>query len=114
MPFISTKTNTLISKDAEIRIKKRYGKAISILPGKSEEWLMLDFCDNCNMYFRGEDDEKLAFVEVKIFGEASDTATNALTAELCLILQEELGISPDCVYVKYEACSKWGWNSSNF
>ena len=41
MPFISTKTNVNVSKEKEVELKERLGQAISIIPGKSENWLML-------------------------------------------------------------------------
>jgi len=41
MPFIDTKTNVTITKEKEKELKERLGKAISIIPGKSESWLML-------------------------------------------------------------------------
>ena len=47
MPFINVKTNINIeNKDV---IKEELGKLISILPGKSETWLMVDIEDNKNM-----------------------------------------------------------------
>jgi hypothetical protein len=29
-------------------------------------------------------------------------------------MKEELEIQPDCIYVKYEEVSTWGWNGNNF
>lgn len=51
MPFINTNTNVEISKEKEIALKTRLGKAIEIL-GKSESWLMISFKDKCAMYFK--------------------------------------------------------------
>lgn len=114
MPFISTKTTVAIDPDKEASIKKKLGKAIEIIPGKSENWLMLSFEDNCSMYFKGSKDKPLAFLEVKLFGKASADAYNRLTMTLTDIISEELGIRPDSIYVKYEEVSHWGWNGSNF
>jgi hypothetical protein len=114
MPFIQTKVNVKIEKEQEQRIKEKLGKAISLIPGKSENWLMLNFEDQCNMYFKGSNQKPLAFVEVKLYGKASSDAYNKLTAAICDILQEELNIASDCCYVKYEEVANWGWNGSNF
>lgn len=114
MPYISTKVNVEIDKAAELKLKTRFGKAIELLPGKSEAWLMLSFEDNCRLWFKGSDEKSIAFVEVKIFGKANSESYNRLTAELTKILQEELGIAPGCVYVKYEEINNWGYNGSNF
>ena len=53
MPFINSKISTPISIEQEQALKTRLGQAISIVPGKSESWLMLGFEPNYNLYFRG-------------------------------------------------------------
>ena len=37
-----------------------------------------------------------------------------MTAKVCEILDKELGIPGDAVYVSYFGTSNWGWNGSNF
>ena len=114
MPFINTKVNVEISEEKETVLKEKFGRAISLLPGKTENWLMLGFEDNCRLYFRGNKDEPAAFVEVKVYGAANRTAFEKLTAEITRILAGELSIAPDHIYVKYEACEHWGYNGANF
>ncbi|OPJ64647.1 phenylpyruvate tautomerase MIF-related protein [Clostridium oryzae] len=114
MPCIQTKVNVKISEEKEEVIKSKLGKAIELIPGKSESWLMVSFEDECKLYFKGSKDDKIAFVEVKIFGKASDKAYDDLTAAITDILHEELDISPLNIYVKYEEVDHWGWNGSNF
>jgi len=50
MPFISTKTNVNVSKEKEIELKEKLGQAISIIPGKSENWLMVAIEGDVPMY----------------------------------------------------------------
>ena len=114
MPFINTKVNTVISKESELVLKEKLGEAISIIPGKSEQWLMLGFEDNARLYFRGNGEDKMAFVEVKVFGGENKAACNELTARICEIYNDVLGIDKDKIYVKYETISNWGWNGGNF
>lgn len=113
MPYISTKTNTVISKEKEIILKEKFGKAISIL-GKSEGWLMLNFEDEQELWFKGKNDMSIAMVEISLFGKASDSAYDRMTGELTKIISQELNISPDCIYVKYDEVKYWGWNGNNF
>ena len=113
MPFINASTNVTISQDKETVLKSKFGQAISIIPGKSESWLMVKIEDNCKMYFQGSD-EPCIFVNVKIFGNASDSALESMTAELTNIISDELAIAKNRVYVQYELCSHWGWNGGNF
>lgn len=114
MPFINTKVSVRMTHEQEIKVKERLGKAIACIPGKSESWLMCQFQDECRLYFKGDNTKPTAFVEVKIYGDASDSAYDALTGEITRILGEELGIPADRVYVQYEPCAHWGWNGSNF
>lgn len=114
MPFIGTKVNVKVSKEQETQLKEELGRAIEIIPGKTEQWLMLELEDNCRMYFRGNQDSGMAFVEVKIYGKAEKRVLHELTGKICEIFEEVLGISSDSTYIKYEEVANWGWNGGNF
>ena len=113
MPYIETTASIAISGRKEQVIKERMGKAIELIPGKSEGWLMLSFRDNVSMYFKGEDDP-CAICHVKLFGSADEESYAALTEALTDILHEELDLDPDRIYVTYEEIGVWGWNGGNF
>lgn len=113
MPCIQTKVSIKLSEEKERNIKTRLGQAISILPGKSESWLMVGFEDECRLYFKGSNEQPMAFVEVQLFGKSNDKAYEQLTAEITGILNDELHIDPAQIYVKYEETSHWGWNGRN-
>lgn len=114
MPFINSKISIQLDENKKENVKRKLGEAIEMIPGKSENWLMVGFEDNYDLYFKGNKDRPTAFVEVKIFGSASKSAYNALTKMICGIFNEELGIPEDRIYVKYEEVTNWGWNGSNF
>ena len=113
MPYIATSTNVSISSRRRESIKERMGKAIEIIPGKTEGWLMLSFRDNVSMFFKGED-EPCAICQVKLFGSASEENYASLTEALTEILGDELDIDPDRIYITYEEIGVWGWNGGNF
>lgn len=114
MPFISTKVNIKLSPENIDSLKREFGQAISILPGKSENYLMLSFEDNCTLFFRGSSESPIAFVEVKLFGRASANSYEKLTQKLTSILNDVLNIPPANIYIKYEETEYWGWNGANF
>lgn len=114
MPFIGTKTTVKIDAEQEKRLKTALGKAIELLPGKTEAWLMLSFEDNVKMYFKGDNSRPCALVEVQLFGAAGEDAYARMTAEVCRVFEDVLGIPSDRTYVKYEECGHWGWNGVNF
>ena len=113
MPFINVKTNVPAPQDKKESIKSALGKAITAIPGKSEGWLMVGMEAEYDLWFKGSDDPA-AMVEVSVYGGASASAYSNLTAKVTDILNSELGISPDRIYVKYFETSNWGWNGSNF
>lgn len=113
MPYINTTTNVKIRKEQELNLKSKYARAISII-GKSETYLMLGFNPECSMYFAGDSNKPIAFVEVKFLGTSTHEKLNNLTAELCKIISEELDIPQSKIYIKYEEVKYWGWNGSNF
>ena len=113
MPYINTTVNVPISAETEKELAAEYGKAITLIRGKTENWLMLNFTENSRMYFAGSD-TPTAMVEIQVFGAASDEEYNALTSRICALISEKLSIPQNRVYVKYGEYNRWGWNGMNF
>lgn len=113
MPFIDTKVTTPLSPEKETVIKARLGEAITLL-NKTEAYLMVGFEDNYDLFFAGEKLDKGAFVSVRVYGDVAPAATAKMTAAICKILDEELGIPGEKVYVTYQGIHDWGWNGRNF
>lgn len=114
MPYIGVKVSCEVDRKKELALKSALGQAITKIPGKNEDWLMVCIEDKQKIYFKGNNDAPAAFAEVKIFGKSTPEAYNDMTAALCKIFESILGVSPDRTYVKYEECSIWGWNGKNF
>ncbi len=114
MPHIASNVSCPISSEQEKELKTKLGKAISILSGKSERWLMLSFHDNCRIYFAGDNSKPSAFIEVQVLGKINPNESSALSAEICNIFEDTLSISPDRIYIKYEEVEQWGFNGGNF
>lgn len=114
MPFIDSKVSVKITEEQEKELKTRLGQAISLIPGKSENWLMTGFDDNYHLYFRGDNSEPIAYIEVRLFGGPNKAAFQKMTEEITKIYGDVLGIAPDHMYIKYSATPDWGWNGGNF
>jgi len=56
----------------------------------------------------------MAYIELSLFGGASDAVYDKLTAAICDAVSAKTGIAPSNIYVKYEEAEHWGWNGSNF
>lgn len=114
MPFIDVKTSKKFTDNEILQLKSELGESISIFPGKTEAWLMINIDDNCNMFFKGDNGDGSAYVEVSIFGSASKDKCESFTQAICKILDELAGISSDRIYVKYEFSDMWGYDNFMF
>ena len=112
MPFVNVKLSKKLAPEAKTELKADLGNAIALFPGKSESWLMCNIEDEKDMFFQGKAGD-CAFVEVKLFGSVSESASDRFTAEMCRLMGN-FGIPANRVYVRYEGGDLWGWNGSNF
>jgi phenylpyruvate tautomerase PptA (4-oxalocrotonate tautomerase family) len=112
MPFIDSKITLKLTEDKKEQIKTRLGQAVRLL-NKTENYLMVGFEDHYDLYLGGNKLEKGAYVSVSLFGSATSDAYEKMTAEICKILSEELGIPGNAVYVTYHGVNDWGWNGAN-
>lgn len=113
MPFIDSKVTVKLTEEKKNSVKTRLGQAISILH-KAENYLMVGFEDEYDLYMSGNRLEKGAYVSVSLFGNASSDDYEKMTSAICDILQDELGIPGNHVYVTYHGVNDWGWNGRNF
>ena len=113
MPFIDSKVTSAVSPETKEKIKSELGKAITALH-KSETYLMVGIEDNYDLWMAGKKLDKGAYVSVSLFGNASPSDYEKMTALICDIYETELGIPGQNVYVTYHPVSDWGWNGRNF
>lgn len=113
MPFIDSKITLPVTPKQKENIKSKLGKAVSII-NKPESFLMVGIEDNYDLYMGGNKLEKGAYVSVSLFGNATSSAYEKMTGEICKIYEEELGIPGQAVYVTYHGVNDWGWNGRNF
>ncbi len=66
MPYIEAIFSQNLGEEKIIEIKKSAGNLIDVLPGKTEQQLMIRIEENANMYFRGIK-EQCAFISVSLY-----------------------------------------------
>lgn len=113
MPFIDSKISMKLSEKKKDALKDAYGKSISIL-NKPEEFLMVGIEDGYDLYMAGAKLELGAYVSVSLFGDGTAEQYENMTQGICRIMEAELGIPANCVYVTYHGIHNWGWNGTNF
>lgn len=113
MPYINVKTSVAVDENKKIAIQEKLTKAISIIPGKGSSYFMCSVEDNISFMFHFDKDPA-AFVEVKLLGKSTKEAYGNLTAEICNILQKEIGVSGEYCYVQFTEVENWGFNGFMF
>ncbi len=114
MPFIHVKVSEKVTDSQIETVKTELGKAITLLPGKSEGYLMVHIEDGCHLYFKGNQAAPTAMCEVSVFGSAPRNACEALTAEICRILESEISVPQNRTYVKFSFIDTWGYDGYLF
>ena len=113
MPFIDARFAGKVSSDKKAILKSEFGMLIGTL-NKPESYLMIQMQDNCELWFGGEQLEKGAYLAISLFGSASSDAYSRLTTQLSSLLEKELDIPKDRIYITYHPVAVWGWNGRNF
>lgn len=113
MPFINAKFSSPVSAEQETAIKSALGEAITLL-NKSERYLMVEIEDNRRLYFGGENSAPIAFFDVSLLHSAPRASYEKLTARLCKIAKDVMGVDGENVYVKFEETENWGYNGFMF
>ena len=111
MPMFALTTSASVAGKEEA-LKAGLGRAVELLPGKSEAHLMLSLTGDTPMYFAGEKRDA-AFLDVGCFGCGQPEAYARMSGAVCALLEKELGIAPANVYIKYSETTNWGWNGGN-
>ena len=114
MPFIEVKTSAKADGAKCEAVKSGLGTAISLIPGKSERWLMVNISCGEKLWFAGDGSKDSAMVKVAVFGKLSERDADRLTSKITQIVSENFGVDPDRIYVAYSEHDKWGWNGSDF
>ncbi len=108
MPLIDVRVSETLSRQKEESLKTQLGQAISLIHGKSEGSLMVQFSDNCRLWFGGSQEGPIVFVNVMLYGTASQEDYQAFSDRVIPLLEQELGAKH--VYLKFEEVPNWFWN----
>ena len=108
MPFIKIKTSFALTEARENGLKEKFGKAIELIPGKSEQYLPLEFEDNRRLWLRGRNEEPIVYIEAAIFGNEDHYGYDAFTLEITKAFCDTFGVRPNHVCIKFEDIGIWG------
>ena len=113
MHFIISRVNIPISNEQEIVIKSKLGRAIELVPGKSEQYLLLGFEDNYHLYLKGDNSKPIAYITASIFGNEQHLGYDEFAREVTKIFNEVLNIPIENIYIKFDDISDWSVAGQN-
>lgn len=114
MPLIKVTTNQSNSAEVQAAFLRQLSAATAAMLGKPESYVMAMFNEQAQMLFAGSA-EPLAYVELKSLG-LPENNTPDYSAQLCNLIEKELGIRPERVYIEFSAPARhmWGWSGRTF
>lgn len=116
MPYVDYALAGAVSATQAEQVKTETARIISQYAGKSEQWLYVRVNPNQLLFFQGEQVQGGAVAEVKLVGSLSQTQKQEITTGLGRLLQKELSIPAEKIYVIFTEVKgeNWGWNGRLF
>jgi phenylpyruvate tautomerase PptA (4-oxalocrotonate tautomerase family) len=114
MPFLKIQTNAVINEEKTAAMLKKASRTVVQTLNKPEQYMMVSLETDRAMMFAGTT-EPAAFLDLKAIGLPTQKA-NELSGRLCELVQSELGVPKDRVYINFADVPGhlWGWNGETF
>lgn len=114
MPYLKLQTNVAVPAETRDDLLGQASRATAQALGKPERYVMVALEDRVAMSFAG-DTAPLAYLELKSIGLPRER-TRELSATLCVLVEETLGIPRERVYIEFADAPRalWGWNGATF
>ena len=114
MPLLAVDTNVPGDEAADKAFLAKASQGLAQLLGKPEQYVMVRLERHDSMCFAGTQDP-LAYAELKSLG-LPEERTKELSAGLCELLEDSLGVPPDRVYIEFSSPPRhlFGYNSTTF
>ena len=116
MPLIELDTSCdLLTQEKREGLARQLSRLAAQGIGKPEQYVMACVRDNVAMSMSGTS-EAAALVLVKSIGGLSRDVNQGLAAEISSVLQAELGIAAERIYLTFTELppTHWGWKAGTF
>ncbi|MBN2351335.1 MAG: ABC transporter substrate-binding protein [Spirochaetales bacterium] len=115
MPLAKVAVSAAVDETKKKDVLKRLSLSIAEKIGKPEKYVQTIFEANVPMTFAGTF-EPAASLEIKSIGGLSPSVCKGLSEACCGLLQKELGIPEERIYIVFSdiEASSWGWNGTTF
>ena len=107
MPYIAINTSLNISETQKEIIKTELGHLITIIPGKTESTLMIDFSDGKTFYKAGNKISGV-FIDLRLFHKSEFDLKRKFTEETIELIHQKLNIPKENIYLIIMEFDNWG------
>ena len=114
MPLLKLETTAVIPEGKQKALLASLSKAVAETIGKPEQYVMVTAGQSA-MVMSGKAGDA-AFADIRSIGGLGEDVNRKLSQQVCKLLKDSLGISPDRVYLNFTdvEASNWGRNGSTF
>lgn len=114
MPLLKLQTTVNLSEDKQQSLLAALSKAVAAAIGKPEQYVMVSL-NPAAMRMSGQAGDA-AFVDIRSIGGLSGDVNRKLSKQVCALLNESLGITPERIYLNFTDVDAgcWGFNGSTF
>ena len=114
MPLLKILTNQTIEETRQTAFLEETSQLVAGMLGKPERYVMVSIEHSPLMMFAGSS-APLAYLELKSIS-LPDSKTSEFSQTLANLLEQELGLPADRVYIEFVDAPRnmWGWNGATF
>lgn len=114
MPYLRIQSSKEVPGTTRQEVLKKASRLVARELSKPEGYVMVSLEPACTMLFAGSA-EPNAFLELRAIGLPA-AKTNDLSRSLCELVESELGIPKDRVFINFTDFppARWGWNGETF
>jgi phenylpyruvate tautomerase len=114
MPLLKLETTVALSAEKRQVLLASLSKLVARTIGKPEQYVMVTVTPAA-IRMSGKDGDA-AFVEVRSIGGLTGDVNRELSQQVCQLLKNSLGISPERAYLNFVdvEAGNWGWDGNTF
>jgi phenylpyruvate tautomerase len=114
MPLLKLETTVALPDEKKKALLAALSNAVADTIGKPEQYVMVTTSQSA-MLMSGKAGEA-AFVDIRSIGGLNGETNRKLSQQICKLLKDSLGITPERVYLNFSdvEAGNWGWNGSTF
>lgn len=114
MPLLNLQTSVRLSNQQRYDLLAPLSKIVAECIGKPERYVMVVVSEAAMLM--GGAEGPAAYADIRSIGGLNNAVNRKLSEQISILLQQQLGISPDRVYLGFTNVSveNWGWDSGTF